>query len=105
ALDTRGLSCPRDVSITGYNDLNFVGRLKPPLTTVRVPLKTMGELAARALVDWIGKPAEHTAVQTLLPVEFVERGTTMRDGMAQASQGNARKGASTRRADTALRSV
>ena len=108
ALEERGLSCPGDVSITGYNDLNFVARLKPPLTTVRLPLDMMGELAARALLDWIRKPDEHAAVQTLLPVEFIERGTTARDGMqgAQAARATTRRGgASTRRADTAMRSI
>jgi LacI family transcriptional regulator len=76
ALTERGLRCPEDVSVTGYNDLSFVRRLTPPLTTVGVPLNRMGELAADALLSWITNPGEHTAVQTLLPVEFVERATT-----------------------------
>jgi LacI family transcriptional regulator len=108
ALDERGLTCPGDVSVTGYNDLGYVARLKPPLTTVRVPLNMMGELAARALLDWIRKPDEHAAVQTLLPVEFVERGTTARVGIDQASASRAkshRGRTTTRRTDTALSSV
>jgi LacI family transcriptional regulator len=75
-LVKRGLKCPSDVSVTGYNDINFMSRLTPPLTTVRVPLHLMGELAATALLNWIGAPESHPAVQTLLPVEFVARGTT-----------------------------
>ena len=76
ALAERGLHCPDDVSVTGYNDISFVSRLTPPLTTVGVPLHLMGELAADALLDWIANPDSHTAVQTLLPVEFMHRGTT-----------------------------
>jgi len=76
ALAERGLRCPDDISVTGYNDISFVSRLTPPLTTVGVPLRLMGELAAGALLDWIANPNSHTAVQTLLPVEFMLRGTT-----------------------------
>lgn len=108
-LAARGLSCPDDVSITGYNDLNFVARLKPALTTVRVPFHTMGELAARALLDWIRSPEEHTAVQTLLPIEFVARGTTARDGLRRRpsrSPSRVERGrAVARRTGTALRGV
>lgn len=85
ALDEHGLTCPADVSVTGYNDLSYVARLKPPLTTVRLPLTMMGELAARALLDWIRKPDEAAAVQTLLPVQFVERGTTAQVAIERAS--------------------
>ncbi|MGH8860711.1 MAG: LacI family DNA-binding transcriptional regulator, partial [Jatrophihabitantaceae bacterium] len=76
ALSEHGVRCPEDVSVTGYNDLSFVSRLTPPLTTVGVPLNLMGELAAEALLKWIANANGHTAVQTLLPVEFVERATT-----------------------------
>lgn len=78
ALTERGVRCPADVSVTGYNDLSFVSRLTPPLTTVGVPLGEMGKLAAEALLGWIANSDDHTAVQTLLPVEFVERATTAR---------------------------
>jgi LacI family transcriptional regulator len=76
ALTEHGLRCPDDVSVTGYNNLSFVSRVNPPLTTVGVPLNLMGELAAEALLRWIGDADGHTPVQTLLPVEFVERATT-----------------------------
>jgi DNA-binding LacI/PurR family transcriptional regulator len=36
----------------------------------------MGMLAADALLDWMATSGDRTAVQTLLPVEFVERATT-----------------------------
>jgi LacI family transcriptional regulator len=76
ALTEHGLSCPTDVSVTGYNDLSFVRRLTPPLTTVGVPLDEMGELSAEALLAWIVDPAQGHDAQTLLPVAFLERATT-----------------------------
>ena len=77
ALSEYGLDCPSDVSVTGFNDLSFVSRLTPPLTTVGVPLDRMGELAAEALLAWMdGGDRPAVGHQTLLPVEFVERATT-----------------------------
>ncbi len=76
-LGRAGLATPRDYSITGFNDLAFMDKLSPPLTTVRVPFTDMGAQAARRLLDWIaeGRP---TTTQSMLPVELVVRGTTGR---------------------------
>lgn len=76
ALASRGLSCPADVSITGYNDINYMSKLSPPFTTVRLPLRRMGTLAARNLLDWLGGQEPELGSQVLLPVEFMNRGTT-----------------------------
>lgn len=76
ALRTAGLHCPRDVSVTGFNDVSFMDRIDPPMTTVRIPLTEMGALAAQALLEWVGEPTQRSHTQTLLPVEFVHRGTT-----------------------------
>jgi LacI family transcriptional regulator len=76
ALASHGIDCPRDVSITGYNDLDFMRRLTPAFTTVRIPLHNMGVLAARTLLDWIRGTEPETGTQMLLPVEFMLRGTT-----------------------------
>jgi LacI family transcriptional regulator len=37
ALDERSLQCPEDISVMGFNDMPFIDRLRPPLTTVRFP--------------------------------------------------------------------
>ena len=57
-----GLQCPRDYSITGFNDLAFMDKLTPPLTTVRVPFTEMGAQAARGLLEWISRqsPPRHS---------------------------------------------
>ena len=87
ALTEHGIDCPGDVSVTGYNDVSFVSRVTPPLTTVGVPLNLMGELAAEALLRWISDADGHTPVQTLLPVEFVERATTAAAALTARSVG------------------
>ncbi|WP_116176253.1 LacI family DNA-binding transcriptional regulator [Kutzneria buriramensis] len=78
ALTARGIECPRDVSITGYNDVDFMRRLTPAFTTVRVPLNKMGALAARTLLGWLGGTEPELGAKVLLPVEFMHRGTTAR---------------------------
>ncbi|MFI5837198.1 LacI family DNA-binding transcriptional regulator [Micromonospora sp. NPDC051300] len=49
-----GRSIPHDVSVVGFDDLNFAQWTAPPLTTVRQPLREMGVTAARTLLRIIG---------------------------------------------------
>jgi LacI family transcriptional regulator len=76
-LRSAGRRCPDDVSVIGYNDMPFVDRLTPPLTTIRLPLQQMGHLAAQALLQELDKSVVVRARRTtLLPVELVVRGST-----------------------------
>lgn len=50
AMEARGINCPEDISITGFNDMPFVDKFKPPLTTVRIPHYEMGVEAAGTLL-------------------------------------------------------
>jgi LacI family transcriptional regulator len=75
ALAEAGLSCPDDVSIVGFNDMPFISRLQPPLTSVRVPQYELGVEAARLLLDRLsGRTVTPRVV--LLPVRLVVRGST-----------------------------
>jgi LacI family transcriptional regulator len=74
-LADAGLSCPGDVSIVGFNDMPFISRLQPPLTSVRVPQYELGVEAARLLLDRLtGRTTTPRVV--LLPVHLVVRGST-----------------------------
>ncbi|WP_219468162.1 LacI family DNA-binding transcriptional regulator [Nonomuraea rhizosphaerae] len=71
----RGLSCPSDISVIGFNDMPFLDKLRPPLTTVAVPHHELGAEAARMLLDCIGDPSR-PARSLLLPATLVVRGST-----------------------------
>jgi LacI family transcriptional regulator len=74
-LQARGLGCPEDVSVVGFNDMPLVDRLHPPLTTVRIPQREIGELAADLLLTSLGD-GPPAAEQILLEAELVVRGST-----------------------------
>ena len=56
----RGLKVPRDVSITGFDDLELASAVDPPLTTMHVPSEEMGAAAADYLLSRIaGRACAH----------------------------------------------
>jgi LacI family transcriptional regulator len=48
--DDRGIAVPDDLSVAGFDDLEFAAHFKPALTTVRVPSAEMGLRAADYLL-------------------------------------------------------
>ena len=78
ALREAGLQIPRDVSIVGFDDVLFAATSHPPLTTVRQPLRQMGQMAAATLLGMIQQNSEHKpgAVLTVNPEFVIRRSTT-----------------------------
>jgi LacI family transcriptional regulator len=71
----RDISCPEDISVVGFNDMPFLDKLRPPLTTLGVPHHELGAEAARMLLDCIEEPQRHPR-SLLLPVSLVLRDST-----------------------------
>jgi LacI family transcriptional regulator len=71
----RGITCPDDLSVVGYNDMPFLDKLRPPLTTVRIPHQQIGREAARMLLESITEP-DRAPRSVLLPVSLIVRGST-----------------------------
>jgi LacI family transcriptional regulator len=77
ALRRHGREPPRDVSVTGYNDMPLVDRLSPPLTTIRIQQYEVGFEAAGILVGFLeGRPEQRRARHLVRPVELIVRGST-----------------------------
>jgi LacI family transcriptional regulator len=58
ALREAGCRVPEDVSVVGFDDIQSAGFQNPGLTTIRQPLRSMGELAARTLLGRISRPKD-----------------------------------------------
>lgn len=71
----RGLRCPADVSLVGFNDMPFVNRLSPPLSTVHVPHYQIGAEGARMLLERLANP-DLPAKSITLPATLVLREST-----------------------------
>jgi LacI family transcriptional regulator len=82
ALSERGLKCPADVSVVGHNDMPYVDMLSPPLTTVRIAQREMGEAVARLLLERIADPAMRRERIVLGPI-LVVRGSTAAPGFTR----------------------
>ena len=76
ALDELGLRCPEDMSVIGFNDMPFIDRLRPPLSTVRFPHYKLGTEAADLLLERIEDADSPVKILYLAP-ELVARGSTV----------------------------
>ncbi|WP_372622814.1 LacI family DNA-binding transcriptional regulator [Falsiroseomonas sp.] len=84
-----GLAVPDDISVTGFDDLDFLAHGEPPLTTVHVPAAEMGRRAADHLVALAAGQTPPPPAELEAPV--VLRGTTAPP--AHRQPGAAAKGA------------
>ena len=66
------LRIPDDLAITGFDDIPFAQDLDPPLTTIHVPQKVLGELAARRVIERVTAPDLPAVIQTV-PTKLVVR--------------------------------
>ena len=82
AIRARGLRVPEDVSVTGFDDLFFAEYLEPPLTTVRQPMRRMGEMAMENLLKLMA--GEDSVAQIKVEAELIVRSST---GRARATYG------------------
>lgn len=75
-LSERGLSVPGDVSVIGFDDIDYAGMYVPGLTTVRQNIVEKGRVAAGLMIDALngrGAPGE-----TVIPMQLVERDSVRR---------------------------
>lgn len=71
AVRELGLHCPDDVSIIGFDDLDFAALINPPLASVLQPGYQLGATAARILLDRVegdASPARHVVLETELRI-------------------------------------
>lgn len=76
-LSRHNFTVPHDVSVMGFDDIDFAEQFIPPLTSIRQDRLLIGETAANMLMERIESPnssePEHTAV---IPVSLIIREST-----------------------------
>jgi LacI family transcriptional regulator len=69
-----GIKIPGEVSIVGFDDLDFASQLVPPLTTINVPADKIGESAAEYLLAAVENRPNLLAPR--ISVNLIVRGST-----------------------------
>lgn len=72
ALARRGVRVPRDMAVTGFDGIPLGRIVQPPLTTVRQPIRRLGEEAVELLVERLNNSGREP-VSLTLPVSVIRR--------------------------------
>lgn len=72
ALARRGVRVPQDMAVTGFDGIPLGRIVQPPLTTVRQPIRRLGEQAVELLVQRLGDTGREP-VSLTLPVSVIRR--------------------------------
>ena len=77
AFVARGVRCPQEASVVGFNDMPFADWFNPPLTTIRIPHYEIGARAAELLIELLADGDSASAdEQVLLEPSLVVRDST-----------------------------
>ena len=75
-LRAGGLQVPADIALAGFDDISTLRDVHPPLTTVRLPLKRMGEMAASLVLSQAGDAVPDQPRVIPVPGEVMLRDST-----------------------------
>ena len=76
ACHANGLRVPEEISVVGIGDFRGSAHMEPGLTTVRIPARQIGRLAADAIVDMSETRRPPDPARRAIEVSFMERGST-----------------------------
>lgn len=74
-LKEHRIKIPEDVSVVGFNDLDWCSLVDPPLTVVRIKKYEMGKMAAEILFERLQNRASNTYQEIILEPELSTRGS------------------------------
>ena len=77
AVRAAGLRVPEDVSVVGYDGYPVMQMLSPRITTLRQDARRIGAEAAKALVDWMGRPRQEINRTIVVPGKLIEGETVL----------------------------
>ena len=70
-----GLSTPADISVAGFDDIDFARFADPPLTTIAQPMEVLGRTAMGVLLDILGGRRSSSETH-VLPTNLMVREST-----------------------------
>lgn len=76
AIHERGLRIPEDISVVGFDGLDYAAYCHPTLTTIQQPIEEIGIKSAELLFSLIDKKSENQHL--ILETELIERNSTKR---------------------------
>lgn len=76
ALRERGLDCPGDVSVVGFDDIRYASAFQPALTTINQPKELIGRKTVEILLDILDGKGKKAGTSLTLPHELVIRAST-----------------------------
>jgi len=76
-IHARGLDIPADISIAGYDGLDFPTRYEPRITTVKQDMDLMGKTAAKKLIEFIEQGKSGNEEDIFIPTSL-SKGRTIR---------------------------
>jgi len=79
AFRDHGINVPEDISVVGFDDIQGAAFHNPTLTTIRQPLRSMGNTAARALLQRIQGRKDYPEQIAIVP-ELIIRESTLPPG-------------------------
>jgi LacI family transcriptional regulator len=77
AIKEAGLAIPQDIAIVGFDDTPLAVHTMPALTTVRQPMRLLGQLAAEMLLRRIGDDEIQRRNERILNCELIIRESTV----------------------------
>ncbi len=77
ALRRRGIRVPEDVSLIGFDDIEYAANAEPALTTVRQPMYEMGSAAARLVLELVEGRRSSEDVHEVIPTSLIVRESTV----------------------------
>ncbi len=74
-FESAGLNVPRDISVVGFDDIDFAALTRPALTTISLPRNELGRRAVEMLIRILENPEER-GVEIRIPTNLVIRQST-----------------------------
>jgi DNA-binding LacI/PurR family transcriptional regulator len=82
SLDQLGVRVPQDLRIAGFDDVKYARLARVPLTTVRQPCRTLGDVALRTMIERIANPWMAPRTITIATTLCVRESTGLPDRQA-----------------------